>query len=313
MDEILIIRPGALGDTLMLVPALVELQKGTRVTATARSPGLEALRHRGFRCVDFERAPWHLLFHEGPGKFPSSEIQPARVVAFMNDPEGLVRRNLTRFFPGAEVHVFPGYPEKSEKVHVALYLARMLLEAGIPLDPEGCLDKALRKPLMRPPGEGIPKSREGIVLHPGSGGREKNLGTDFWLETARGLIKKKLFGSEITVLLGPAEEALLGTFERTAAEGAGRLIFCPDMPELCRLLGSAALYLGHDSGVTHLSAMLGTPTAAVFKTSDPRAWSPLGPWVRVLAAGGESETREALDRAVEDLKKCCSTPLAPGL
>jgi len=58
--------------------------------------------------------------------------------------------------------------------------------------------------------------------------------------------------------------------------------FCPEKDKLIGILRQAALYIGHDSGITHLAAMLGAPTVALFKGSNADQWSPLGPDVRVI-------------------------------
>jgi heptosyltransferase-3 len=47
-------------------------------------------------------------------------------------------------------------------------------------------------------------------------------------------------------------------------------------------LRKACLYLGHDSGITHLAAMLGIPTVALFTESNAVQWHPLGPAVQVV-------------------------------
>jgi len=44
--------------------------------------------------------------------------------------------------------------------------------------------------------------------------------------------------------------------------------------------------VGHDSGITHLAAMLGAPTIALFKHSSVAQWRPLGPTVQVIEASG---------------------------
>ena len=61
-----------------------------------------------------------------------------------------------------------------------------------------------------------------------------------------------------------------------------RVIITPETEDLLSCLSSAHLYLGHDSGITHLAAMLGVPTIALFKTSDLQQWKPLGPRVMVF-------------------------------
>ena len=51
---------------------------------------------------------------------------------------------------------------------------------------------------------------------------------------------------------------------------------------LAGVLSQVALFLGHDSGVTHLAAATGAPTIALFGATDPRLWAPVGPRVEVV-------------------------------
>ena len=44
MTEVVIVRPAALGDTLMLLPALSGMADGTEVTVVGRAPGGRAAR-----------------------------------------------------------------------------------------------------------------------------------------------------------------------------------------------------------------------------------------------------------------------------
>jgi ADP-heptose:LPS heptosyltransferase len=48
------------------------------------------------------------------------------------------------------------------------------------------------------------------------------------------------------------------------------------------LIGQAAVFIGHDSGLTHLAAALGRPTLALFGPSDPEIWGPRGEHVAVV-------------------------------
>jgi heptosyltransferase III len=56
-----------------------------------------------------------------------------------------------------------------------------------------------------------------------------------------------------------------------------------DLFELGRWLASASLYIGNDSGITHLAAAVGVPVVAIFQASDPAVWAPRGS-VTVLQA-----------------------------
>jgi len=49
-----------------------------------------------------------------------------------------------------------------------------------------------------------------------------------------------------------------------------------DWNQLATLLSGAALYIGPDTSVTHLAAVLGIPVLALFGPSNPMRWGPLG-------------------------------------
>jgi ADP-heptose:LPS heptosyltransferase len=55
-----------------------------------------------------------------------------------------------------------------------------------------------------------------------------------------------------------------------------------DLYQLACWLATARVYIGNDSGISHLAAAVGTPTVAIFLASDPQVWSPRGAHVRVL-------------------------------
>jgi heptosyltransferase III len=67
-------------------------------------------------------------------------------------------------------------------------------------------------------------------------------------------------------LCGPEEELV----------GAVRI---NDLYELACWLRKARIFVGNDSGISHLAAAVGTPVQAFFRTTDPRVWAPRGPSV----------------------------------
>ena len=84
------------------------------------------------------------------------------------------------------------------------------------------------------------------------------------------------------LVLGPVEQ------ERRpgAAQDLGRrfpLAVCPPLAALAGLLAGASVYVGNDSGVTHLSAAVGTATVALFQEPGARHFSPLGPRIRLVS------------------------------
>jgi heptosyltransferase-3 len=55
-----------------------------------------------------------------------------------------------------------------------------------------------------------------------------------------------------------------------------------DLYTLACWLSTARVYLGNDSGISHLAAAVGTPVVAIFLSTDPGIWAPRGPRVTVL-------------------------------
>lgn len=96
-----------------------------------------------------------------------------------------------------------------------------------------------------------------IAIHPFSGSVKKNWPLESFREVAR-------------CLPGPVEWC------------AGEKFRFDDLGELAAWLAAARLYIGNDTGITHLAAALGVPTIAIFTASDPARWAPRGEHVTVL-------------------------------
>src|SRR5208282_5903857 len=92
------------------------------------------------------------------------------------------------------------------------------------------------------------------VIHPFSGSARKN-----WrMEKFRHMAEKLERVMPVRWCAGAEDPPL---------EGAVRI---DDLGELARWLARARLYVGNDSGITHLAAAVGTPVLALFGASDPR-------------------------------------------
>jgi heptosyltransferase III len=295
---ILIIRPAALGDTLMLAPALSNSREWGEVIIAGRKPGIDFLRPLASACLDFEGPGWNALFMDAPEPGVILPLREAdKIVAFLSDPQGIMRKNLERFFPNASIAVLPGYPPENECVHVALYLARAMEKSGLPVVAENAITEAMKRPLLLSGN----RSRLRVIFHPGSGGAKKNHSPEFWLDLMRSFRKSiPLAQGMPVILLGPAEEKLLPVF---SGEKEAEILLSPDMGRLYLLLQEASLYIGHDSGITHLSAMLGAPTIALFRQTSVAQWKPLGPKVKVIEAlaSGPELVEQVLSAAREFL------------
>jgi ADP-heptose:LPS heptosyltransferase len=272
-----------LGDTLMLMPAIAQLRCSTEIVLVGRSPGVDIISPYVNSVIDYEGSGWHRLFLEHLDVDHAFSLPEAdSTVAFLSDPDGNVNRNLKAYLPKSSVHFFPAFPPDEANLHAAFYLARCLKRAGLPVDPKKCLAEAGEGPLLQGGGQAVQKKR--IVFHPGSGGEGKNYPPEFWL-TLIGKLTSHFPSpslSQSIILLGPAEEQLLPFFTSRLDGERSEILFAPELEKLQSILSQAPLYVGHDSGITHLAAMLGTPTVALFRMSTVHQWRPLGPAVKVI-------------------------------
>lgn len=79
--------------------------------------------------------------------------------------------------------------------------------------------------------------------------------------------------------------------------------------DLACWIATARVFVGNDSGISHLAAAVGRPVVAIFMTTDPKIWSPRGPGVIVLKNPSVDEAAAAVRRATESLPP----PLQAGL
>ena len=275
----LIIRPSALGDTVLLAPALYAIGKKADITLVGRKPGIDFLKPLLTRCVDFETGGWHTLFLAKPTceqlHLPEVDV----VISFLSNPSSTTERNLKFLMKEIPVFTFPPFPPQGETIHVASYLASCLKNSGLPVDPDAALEQARKKALLR--GEEPIRPESMIVFHPGSGSKKKNSTPEFWIEliTMRELA---LFEKKV-LLLGPAEQEHHHMFSNKLNGTDMEIVASPPSETLLSVLKTASLYLGHDSGITHVAALLGLPTMALFKNGNALQWAPLGPDVTVIS------------------------------
>ncbi len=270
----------------MLMPAIAQLRNEAEIFVAGRTPGIDYLRPYVNQCHDVERAGWHTLFVEGSDKVPNLPITDVdHVASFIDDPDSKVTDNLQRWFPDASVNMFPIFPPKGKRIHIAFYMAQSLETAGFPINAARSFEHAFKQPLMAK--QALHKRKGDMIIHPGSGSKRKNYSPELWLDLIKALNGLQSNGrKKVIVLLGPAEKNLLPFFRKGMDEGKGDVIFCPEKDELLSLLYQTPVYFGHDSGITHLASMLGTPTIALFKNSVVHQWHPLGPRVRVVSREG---------------------------
>ncbi len=123
----------------------------------------------------------------------------------------------------------------------------------------------------------LPAAHPVIVLAPTANWGPKVWPADRFVTLFHALARDRLPGAVAAVLAGPgeAERAMAAPVLR-ALPGAIDLVGCLSLPEAAACLGRAALFVGNDSGLMHLSASTGTPTLGLFGPTNATEYGPAG-------------------------------------
>lgn len=133
-----------------------------------------------------------------------------------------------------------------------------------------------------------PRPEQGtITLLPSTGGDGKRWSLAAFAELSR-LLRSN--GHPVAVAWGPEEEGLARTLVENGGHG---VVLAPPttLPQLACYLAGSAMVVGGDTGPVHLAASLGTPTVAVFVTTDPGRNGPRGELVNVVSAAAAGARR----------------------
>jgi glycosyl transferase family 9 (putative heptosyltransferase) len=187
-------------------------------------------------------------------------------ISLMSDPDMIIARNLAA---AGVKRVIGGSCRVRSGVHAVYQLAAVLDQLGLILhDPVPRL--SVGSNLSHP---------SCLGFHLGSGSPIKNWPIDCWIALTERL--DGLF-DDFLLVGGEADNDLVREFYSHCHLRSLRSLLNANLSELSRALHECRLFVGHDTGVTHLAAAVGTPTVALFGATDPAVWAPLGEHVRVV-------------------------------
>ena len=125
----------------------------------------------------------------------------------------------------------------------------------------GLNPRARDEPNVRPWADRVRRERFAVV-HPGGGSSKKRWPIERFRRVVGALWERGLGGILVS---GETESDLEEALGRLSLPPGWRRLVRPPLSELARLLRAAAVYVGNDSGPTHLAAACGTETIAVFR------------------------------------------------
>jgi ADP-heptose:LPS heptosyltransferase len=135
-----------------------------------------------------------------------------------------------------------------------------------------------------------------VAIHPGSGSEKKNWPVEKFAALGRWLADE--LAAQLLVVRGEADERAVQRLAELLGERPISVVQGLKLVELAAVLERCVLFLGNDSGITHLAAAVGTPTVAVFGGASRPIWEPLGEHTRVVQFGEQdvADVRAAIEQ-----------------
>lgn len=288
--RILIIRPGALGDVIVTLPAFGAIRDyfpDAHIEIMGYTSFLEIVKGRFYADATsrFDQADIAALFLKN-AQLPESLRKRFRdidvIISFVSDKEQLLVQNL-KAAGARSVFYYEPFPSGGEQVHISDHFLNFLSFIDIPYSqrtPEIFLrdeDILFGNNFIKDKISSLNKMV--VAIHPGSGSRLKCWPVTRFVELILRLQAK--MDVCILVISGPADFEITRNL-RMILKDRFILVEQLSLPDLAAVIKGCDLFIGNDSGITHLAAAVGTGTIAIFGPTDSGVWGPRGRQVKIL-------------------------------
>ncbi|MBC7837153.1 MAG: glycosyltransferase family 9 protein [Nitrospiraceae bacterium] len=137
-----------------------------------------------------------------------------------------------------------------------------------------------------------------VVIHPGSGSPHKCVAPETLLPV---VVAVQRVGAIPVILEGPADREPV---ERLLQLSSNPPIILRDLDLLtvAGVLAQSQLFVGQDSGITHMAGLMGVHMVALFGPTDPARWAPRG--IHMTVVQGAS----CLCRSWDEVSRCKGKP-----
>jgi len=311
MNRILVIRGGAIGDFILTLPALKALRD-----AYPRAH-LEILGYKHIAVLAenrFYAQAVRSIEYGALSSFFAKNSQPSTelahyfasfdlIISYLYDPDGIFENNLRRC--GVE-ELIRGPTKIDNHEHAIRQLAQPLEQLGLRVDdlaarifPSDADRNAVEKLLGR-------FSKPVVVFHPGSGSEKKNWPLENWIDIGNHLLDSNDLRGSLVVVSGEADQDRVRPLRAIWKNERVRFASNFPLPELAALFQDA-IFLGHDSGISHLAAAAGANCILLFGPTNPDVWVPMNENVQVIrGADGKIDNIEVavVEEAMAALVGC---------
>ena len=275
---------------------------GPRVTVAARSSIVRWAQRHGWidEARSIEEIGMHGLYDRHADISPRT-IEALRgfdcIVSLLGGCWETVSERLAEVSKGNVITIDPN-PSPRRAAHIVEHWVEQIRGYGLSIEvPTGDeLEMRDRRTLREQLRFRLKATKERIVLcHPGSGGLEKCCPHIVFERIVEEL---KARGSSVAWMIGPDETERFGPEYVRRLEQTAPVLYEESVELAADLVSGADVFIGNDAGMTHVAALGGVKTIALFGPTDPIIWHPLGPDCTVVSFTHDDQAIDALVREV---------------
>ena len=282
MQKILIIRGGALGDFILTLPVIQTVKKNfPSADIDLIGSGSYPLLAENYisNVYSLTDARWLSLYTDSPleKELKNYLQQFDLIISYIGNSEHIFNSHIKNLKGEGFLHCnpYPGIFEGHIIEHLLFPLKRLRVKEIH--QPQIQLDERAKKYALKFWEEKGLYSKRAIAIHPGSGSVKKRWQVERFIELAN-LLQRE--GTNIVFILGEAEYDLKSELNKLPSETI--VLLDLSIIDLAAILERCFLYIGNDSGVTHMAGALNIPTIALFGPTDPQNWGPRGEEANII-------------------------------
>lgn len=202
----------------------------------------------------------------------------------------------------------PSFPEQGIKQPVPVFIADSLKQklcVNVSVKP---FRLTIREELLEEAQKLMGDLSSPVFIHPGSGGIRKIWPLSRWMSLVK-WIRSALPDVSVAIITGPADEVVEPFVQRALRYHGIKRFHNVSLPVLATMLSLGRLYIGNDSGISHLAAASGIPVIVIFGPTDPAVWAPWNDRVTIFRRVWKEEeilsmvdeTSEYMDSEMQDV------------
>ncbi len=293
-SKVFIHHDGALGDVILSLPAMSLIRAHSDfIHLAARADIVNLLLQLGFieEATRADSSKYLSLYAGCPDEHLRSFLgQFHKAFIFTANEDTVIASSLKNIL--FETSLIKTIPSENSNIHIAEFRLKQLADSPqLTADetsnylkiPQVCLQRSYELLIN----SGYKKNSPLLAIHPGSGGLKKCWALEYYFELIDLLMRR--YNPFVIIFSGSAESETAKAEINNFISGKRNIvhIFDTELIMAASLLSLCDIYLGNDSGISHLASLFCRYVVAIFGPTDPSLWKPASKNTVIISSDSE--------------------------